>query len=129
MMNAKSAAPRRRSRWIGIFLKIVGGFVALSLLMVVIYRFVPPPVTWTMLLDPNGITKDWMSLDRMDTDMARAAIAAEDSRFCSHNGFNAVDIDKAVRHHATGGRIRRSEERRVGKALGSTIRYRGARDQ
>src|SRR3546814_17553951 len=95
MMNAKSAAPRRRSRWIGIFLKIVGGFVALSLLMVVIYRFVPPPVTWTMLLDPNGITKDWMSMDRMDTAMARAAIAAEDSRFSSHPRFDRVDIPPA----------------------------------
>lgn len=104
-MSPASPAPRRRNRWIRIALKIMGGFVALSLLMVVIYRFVPPPVTLTMLFDPNGITKDWVSLDEMDPNMARAAIAAEDSRFCSHHGFDALAIAKALRHNASGGRI------------------------
>ncbi|WP_150291794.1 monofunctional biosynthetic peptidoglycan transglycosylase [Sphingobium estronivorans] len=105
-MLAKTSAPRRRSRWISLPLKIFGGFIALSLLMAVIYRFVPPPVTWTMIFDPHGITKDWMSLDEMDPDMARAAIAGEDSRFCSHHGFDAVAIAQAMRHNASGGRIR-----------------------
>jgi monofunctional biosynthetic peptidoglycan transglycosylase len=106
-MSAKPSAPsHRRSRWVRIPLKILGGFIALSILMVAIYRFVPPPVTLTMLFDPNGITKDWMSLDDMDADMARAAIAAEDSRFCSHHGFDAVAIAQAMRHNASGGRIR-----------------------
>jgi monofunctional glycosyltransferase len=105
-MSAKPSTSRRRSRWISLLLKIVGGFVALSLLMVLIYRFVPPPVTLTMLFDRNGITKDWVSLDEIDPDMARAAIAAEDSRFCSHHGFDALAIAKALRHNASGGRIR-----------------------
>ncbi len=105
-MNAKPASPRRRSRWISIPLKIVGGFVVLSLLMVLIYRFVPPPVTLTMLFDPHGITKDWVSLDEIDPNMPRAAIAAEDSRFCSHHGFDPVAIAQAMRHNASGGRIR-----------------------
>lgn len=105
-MIAKTSASRRRSRWVSIPLKILAGFIALSLLMVAIYRFVPPPVTWTMLFDPNGITKDWTSLDEMDPNMARAAIAGEDSRFCSHHGFDAVAIAKAMQHNASGGRIR-----------------------
>jgi len=105
-MSAKPSTTRRRSRWISLALKIIGGFVAFSLLMVLIYRFVPPPVTLTMLFDPHGITKDWVSLDEIDPDMARAAIAAEDSRFCSHHGFDALAIAKALRHNASGGRIR-----------------------
>ncbi|NWK95181.1 monofunctional biosynthetic peptidoglycan transglycosylase [Sphingobium lactosutens] len=105
-MNARPASPRRRSRWIMIPIKIILGFVALSLLMVAIYRFVPPPVTWTMLLDPNGITKDWTSLDEIDPDMARAAIAGEDGKFCSHHGFDVDAIAKAAIHNASGGRIR-----------------------
>jgi hypothetical protein len=32
-------------------LRIVAGFLILSVVMVVIYRFVPPPVTLTMLFD------------------------------------------------------------------------------
>ncbi|EQB02663.1 peptidoglycan transglycosylase [Sphingobium quisquiliarum P25] len=105
-MTARSAAPRRSFRWVRVPLKILGAFVLFSLLLVLIYRFVPPPVTLTMLLDPNGITKDWVSLDEIDPDMPRAAIAAEDSRFCSHHGFDAVAIAQAMRHNASGGRIR-----------------------
>ena len=111
MKKAKAApkpasAQKRRSRWISIPLKVAIGFVGLSVGTVVIYRFVPPPVTITMLLDPNGITKEWKRLDAIDPDMPRAAIAAEDSRFCSHHGFDAVAIAQAMRHNASGGRIR-----------------------
>jgi monofunctional biosynthetic peptidoglycan transglycosylase len=96
----------RRSRWISIPFKIMGWFVLLSLLFVALYRFVPPPVTLTMILDGNGITKDWMSLSEIDPNMARAAIAAEDGKFCAHHGFDAVAIAQAMRHNASGGRIR-----------------------
>lgn len=105
-MKAPTASPRRRTRWIMIPVKILFGFIALSLLMVVIYRFVPPPVTLTMLFDPNGITKDWTSLDEIDPDMARAAIAGEDGKYCSHHGFDVDAIAKAAIHNASGGRIR-----------------------
>lgn len=87
-------------------LRIIGGFLILSVVMVVIYRFVPPPVTLTMLFDKNGFTKEWMSLEDMDPDMARAAIAAEDSKFCLHHGFDAEAIQKAFEHNERGGRIR-----------------------
>lgn len=99
-------ATRRRSRWITLPLKIFCAFVLLSLAMVTLYRFVPVPVTLTMLFDPNGITKDWTSLDKIDPDMARAAIAAEDSKFCTHHGFDVDAIAKAALHNASGGRIR-----------------------
>ena len=106
-MTAKSAFPsRRRSRWITIPLRVIAGFVLLSLLLGTLYRFVPPPVTMTMLLDPKGITKDWTSLKDIDPDMARAAIAAEDGKFCSHHGFDVDAIAKAAMHNASGGRIR-----------------------
>lgn len=94
------------SPWIWWPLRILLGFVLLSLFLVVVYRFVPPPVTLTMLLDEHGITKDWMSLDEMDPDMARAAIAGEDAKFCLHHGFDALAIAQALRHNASGGRIR-----------------------
>ncbi|CAD7336256.1 monofunctional biosynthetic peptidoglycan transglycosylase [Sphingomonadales bacterium 56] len=106
-MSPTASPPRRRRfRWVRAFFKLIGAFVVLSLLLVLIYRFVPPPVTLTMLMDPNGITKDWTSLDEIDPNMARAAIAGEDSRFCSHHGFDAVAITQALRHNASGGRIR-----------------------
>jgi monofunctional biosynthetic peptidoglycan transglycosylase len=80
-------------------------FIVVSLLWVLLYRFVPPPITFTMMgdaLSGRGVTKDWMSLDRIDRDMARAAIAAEDSKFCSHWGFDQDAIAAAMRRNAEG---------------------------
>ncbi|MDB5663370.1 MAG: monofunctional biosynthetic peptidoglycan transglycosylase [Sphingomonas bacterium] len=84
-------------------------FIAGSVLWVLVYRFVPPPVTITMLGDlaaGRGISKDWMRLSEMDPDMARAAIAGEDSNFCSHHGFDYDAISKAFVRNVEGGRIR-----------------------
>jgi monofunctional glycosyltransferase len=84
-------------------------FVGLSVALVLVYRFVPPPVTVTMLtnaIDGRGITKDWMPLSRIDPDMARAAIGAEDSRFCVHHGFDLGAMQKAFEANARGRKLR-----------------------
>ncbi len=84
-------------------------FVAGSVIWVLVYRFVPPPVTLTMLSDLAGgrsIAKSWRPLSAIDPDMARAAIAAEDSKFCSHGGFDRAAIEAAMKRNARGGRIR-----------------------
>ena len=97
---------RRALRWL---LKGTLWFVALSVLLVVALRFVPPPFTFTMmgdLLAGRSVTKKWMPLDRIDPDMARAAIAGEDAKFCSHHGFDLEAIAGAAYRNAQGGRIR-----------------------
>ncbi|WP_232495911.1 monofunctional biosynthetic peptidoglycan transglycosylase [Novosphingobium kaempferiae] len=86
--------------------KIILWFIAISVGMTVLYRFVPPPVTVTMLVDGNGITKDWVPLSRIDPNMVAAVVAAEDGKFCTHNGFDTDAIEKAMERNAKGGRIR-----------------------
>src|SRR4051812_37180176 len=54
----------------------------------------------------RGLHKDWMPIDRIDRDMIRASIAAEDSKFCSHRGFDFEAIEDAMKRNASGGRIR-----------------------
>ena len=98
--------PRRILGWI---VRLVLAFLIISVLWVLAYRFINPPITATMLSDVlagRGAQRDWMSLDRMDRDMVRAAIAAEDSKFCSHNGFDIQAIEEAAKRNASGGRIR-----------------------
>jgi monofunctional biosynthetic peptidoglycan transglycosylase len=82
---------------------VIVAFIGISLALVVLYRFVPVPVTATMLLDRHGITKDWTPLSRIDRDMVDAAIGAEDGRFCQHNGFDTKAIEKAIEHNARNG--------------------------
>jgi len=67
-----------------ILAKVIVWFIAISVGLTLVYRFVPPPLTLTMVFDSHGFTKDWVPLSRIDRDMVDAAIAAEDSKFCSH---------------------------------------------
>jgi len=101
-----SSFPRRLARW---FIRAILVFVGGSILWVLLYRFVPPPITMTMIGDMMGgrsVSKDWMPLSRMDPDMARAAISAEDGNFCAHHGFDFVAIRKAFSGNEAGRRYR-----------------------
>ena len=94
-------------RWVIRFLfKALIGFLGLSLALVLVFRFIPVPVTATMLMDSNGITKDWTALSNIDRTMVRAVIAAEDGKFCSHEGFDREAIEDALENNRQGGRIR-----------------------
>ena len=93
-------------RILRVLAKIIAWFVGLSLALVILFRFVPPPVTATMLMDENGITKDWESLSNIDRNLVTAVIAAEDGKFCQHSGFDAEAIEQAIERNAQGGRIR-----------------------
>jgi len=104
--RTRRSTPLRIAAFIG---KALMGFVIVSVVWVVIYRFVPPPITMTMAGDVvagRGLDKDWMSLSDMDPDMARAAIAGEDGKFCTHDGFDREAIAKAFQRNQQGGRIR-----------------------
>ncbi|QFT76957.1 monofunctional biosynthetic peptidoglycan transglycosylase [Erythrobacter sp. THAF29] len=89
-----------------LFARVILWFVGISLILVVLFKWVPIPVTATMLMDENGITKDWESLDNIDPNLVAAVIAAEDSKFCEHWGFDTEAIEKAIRENAEGGRRR-----------------------
>jgi monofunctional biosynthetic peptidoglycan transglycosylase len=96
-------------RLLGWIVKLVLIFLIGSVLWVLVYRFVNPPITLTMagdLIAGRGATRDWMPIGQIDRDMVRAAIAAEDSKFCSHNGFDFEAIEDAMKRNASGGHIR-----------------------
>ncbi len=77
---------------------------------VAIYRFVPPPITILMierLVEGHGLEREWTPISSISTVMVRAVIASEDSRFCSHHGFDFRAIDAALKHDESGkGRLR-----------------------
>ena len=104
---SKRRAPKRGGfgRVVGWVLRLFLLFVAVSVLWVLLYRFVNPPITFTMLGDLMGgrtLSREWMPLSEIDNDVERAAIAAEDSKFCSHNGFDQDAIAAAMRRNAQG---------------------------
>ena len=109
MPESDSVPRRRRLSLLRRLIRWMLYLFAASILWVALLRFVPPPITLTMvgdLLGGHGLHKDWMPLSRIDPDMPRAAIAGEDSRFCLHHGFDVAAIEQAYARNARGGRIR-----------------------
>jgi len=110
MRTPRSPRPRRSwlwriVRWLAYAILV---FLVGSILWVLAYRFVNPPVTFTQLGDMiagNGARGSWMSIERIDRDMVRAVIAGEDSKFCSHSGFDRQAIEAAMRRNARGGSV------------------------
>jgi monofunctional biosynthetic peptidoglycan transglycosylase len=97
--------PRRRTGWGRWLANVLATLVALAVIgpvvAVAVYRFVPPPITILMierLFEGRGLDHRWIPMSRMSPALPRAAIAAEDARFCTHHGFDFEAIQKAVRH-------------------------------
>lgn len=83
--------------------------VAGSLIWAGAYRFAAPPGTILMLerkLSGDVIIHPWVSLDDISPHLVTAVIAAEDTRFCLHNGIDFEAIDEALDEAENGGRLR-----------------------
>ncbi len=89
-----------------ILAKIILWFVIISLALVILLRFVPVTYTATMLMDEHSVTRDWEPLSRIDRNMVSAVIAAEDGKFCEHDGFDREAIEEALEERARGERQR-----------------------
>lgn len=86
----------------------VAAFMTVSIALVVIYRFLPPPITPLMvirLIQGEGLSKDWVSYDEVSPYVFKAVIAGEDARFCEHFGFDLEAIRNALQHNKKGRRI------------------------
>jgi monofunctional glycosyltransferase len=81
-------------------------YLAITFALVLLYRFVPVPTTATMVFDSNGAARDWEPLSNISPNLVRAVIAAEDGKFCTHNGFDTQAIEKALKRNQSGGRLR-----------------------
>ena len=92
-----------------IALWVISGFIIGSILLVALYRYLPPPGTPLMLLrrvEGYGIHKSWTSFDQISANLVRAIIASEDTRFCNHHGFDWNAIETAWdRYRSRRGRL------------------------
>jgi monofunctional biosynthetic peptidoglycan transglycosylase len=102
---AKPGKASRGFRWGRALRNLVVAALVLVLIVpilaVVVYRFVPPPITILMIermSEGKGLDRQWRPLSAMSPTLPRAAIAAEDARFCEHHGFDFGAIEKAMRH-------------------------------
>ena len=74
--------------------------IALPLLIVAALSAVAPPSTPYVAAEAQrlgGVEREWVAMEAIAPVMARAAVAAEDSRFCLHWGFDVGALRAAIR--------------------------------
>ena len=94
-----------RNILLALFIVLVAGPVT----AVILYRFVPPPVTPLMVIravEGKGLDHRWKSIAKVSPALPRALIAAEDAKFCEHRGFDFEALQKAYENNGAGKKIR-----------------------
>lgn len=96
--------------WRFLFIKLPVAFVVITVLWVLMLKWVPVYVTPLMIQrsvqyrnDKSFHTrKTWVGYDRISPELAKAVIASEDNLFDTHNGFDWKQINKAIDDHERG---------------------------
>lgn len=103
----------KRQKRFGIPLMVIGVLFCAAFLVpvtwVAIYRVFEAPGTVLMLAraaDGERIRHENVPMERISPHVVRAVIAAEDARFCEHDGFDVEAIQQAMRNNAKGRRMR-----------------------
>lgn len=84
-------------------------FAAAGHIYVMAFGILPSPRTWTMtgrVMAGETLQRKNVKIDDVSPFLIAAVIAAEDARFCSHNGIDREAIEKAIEHNKKGGRRR-----------------------
>ncbi|QGZ28818.1 monofunctional biosynthetic peptidoglycan transglycosylase [Stutzerimonas stutzeri] len=95
--------------------KLLLWLTALSVLLVLVLRWIPPPFTGLMVerkieswTGGEGIDlqRTWRPWKELPDDLKMAVIAAEDQKFADHWGFDIAAIRAAFAHNERGGSLR-----------------------
>lgn len=95
--------------------KLLCWLAALSVLLVLVLRWVPPPFTALMIErkleswhtgESIDLQRHWRPWGELPDDLKIAVIAAEDQKFARHWGFDVAAIRAALAHNGRGGSLR-----------------------
>ncbi len=90
-------------------------FIGLSILSVIVFKWLPVPITPLMItraiehkLDGKEMvcSHDWEPLENISINMQKAVIASEDGNFLTHHGFDFDAIQKAMKDNEKGRKLK-----------------------
>ena len=90
-------------------------FFAISILLVIIFKWVPIPYTPLMAIralenklegKDAVLSHDWVPLEEISPNLQKAVIASEDGNFLNHHGFDFQAMQKAFKNNQKGKRIK-----------------------
>lgn len=99
-------------RWVK---KAMLWFFAISILLVVVFKWVPIPFTPLMAIralenkwegKDAVLSHDWVPLEEISPNLQKAVIASEDGNFLNHHGFDFQAMQKAFKNNQKGKRIK-----------------------
>ncbi len=108
MNDIENTKPEKKDiikRLFRLFFKIAIWFVGLSFFFVILFKWVPVPVTPLMLIRTgqqliNGkeikLKHDWVSMKNISPHMQLAAVCSEDQNFFTHHGIDFGAMKKAI---------------------------------
>lgn len=94
---------------------IVLSFLGSTIFFVILYRFVPVPITPLMVIrcaqqvgrgEKIRLKHHWVPMKEISSQLGIAVIASEDQRFLEHHGFDFKAIEKAIDENKNGKRRR-----------------------
>lgn len=94
---------------------IVLSFLGSTIFFVILYRFVPVPITPLMVIrcaqqvgrgEKIRLKHHWVPMKEISPQLGIAVIASEDQRFLEHHGFDFKAIEKAIDENKKGKRRR-----------------------
>lgn len=100
--------------------KAILWFFGLTILSVIVFRFVPVPFTILMVQrcveqkiagEEMTLRKDWVSLDKISNKLQLAVLTSEDQNFLWHHGFDFEAIEKAMKYNEKQKKRKRSKMR------------------
>lgn len=99
-----------------LILKVLLGIILLSIFSVILLKWINPVTSSIMIQrkinalvtfkERQIIAYEWFSYDKISKQMALAVVAAEDQNFPTHFGFDIEQIEKAIKQHERGRRLR-----------------------
>ncbi len=98
-----------------VLFKLLLWFFGSTIAVVLIFKFVPVPFTPLMFIraieqksagKDIKMAHDWVSIDKISTNLQKAVIVSEDGNFLKHNGFDLKAIEKAFKSNQKGKKIR-----------------------
>ncbi|WP_344815594.1 monofunctional biosynthetic peptidoglycan transglycosylase [Flavobacterium cheonanense] len=90
-------------------------FFGISILLVVLFKWIPVPFTPLMItraieqkIDGQEMTcsHDWVPLEDISVNLQKAVIASEDGNFLKHNGFDFKAMQKAFKNNNRGKKLK-----------------------
>lgn len=102
MEATRTSRRRRRARraWPRTLALLLLAIVLAPVVLIVLFRFVNPPITAVMLaerLRGTPLEHQWVPISEMSANLPVAAIAAEDGQFCRHWGVDWSAVREVIR--------------------------------